>query len=181
MKLEHIASGLLLAALAASAPAQNVDGNHLTGQVERIYVRESRSLFIEKKLIRKPAERELWAEVRIENPLRREYTTELAQLPQNVNIEHGDLVDTMITDASLLGVAQFSQPRLYAMPSGPAPLPEINRVTALLAKHDTLRAMLFGLNNSARGSVVADAQTCAFPRPTALAFSGLEIQPAIPR
>jgi hypothetical protein len=182
MKLEQIASGLLLAALAASAPAQSVDGSHLTGQVERIYVRESRNLFIEKKLVRKPEQRELWAEVRIENPLRGEYVTELAQLPENVNIEHGDLVDTRITDATLLGVAQFSPPTFYAVPSGPAPLPEVNRVTALLAKHDTLRAMLFGLNNPARRqSLVAEAQTCLFVKPTAIAYSATEMPPISPR
>jgi len=182
MKFEQLAPGLLLAALATSAPAHGADGSHLTGQVERVYVRESRGLFIEKKLVHHPEQRELWAEVRIENPLRGEYVTELAQLPENVNIEHGDLVDTRMTDATLLGVAQFSPPSFYAVPSGPAPVPEVNRVTALLAKHDTLRAMLFGLKDSARRqSLVAEAQTCLFVKPTAIAYSATEILPVNPR
>ena len=168
MKLDYIVWGLLLATGASPVLAQQpatANSGALTARVETVYVRESRGLFIEKKLLKRTGEKELWAEVRIENPVRREYVTELAKLPANVAIERGDLVAAVITESTRPGSTQFAQSNR----AGIAPFPEINRVTALLAKHDSLRAMLFGLNKP-RQNIEFEPQACE-AQPTELAYA----------
>jgi hypothetical protein len=168
MKLDHFVCGIVLAAATSAALAQQAVA---TGRVETVYVRESRNLFIEKKLLKRSENKELWAEVRIENPLSKEYVTELAKLPDAMAVDRGDLVETAISESTLLGVAQFAPVKPFAVSAGLMPFPEVNRVTALVAKHDTLRAMLFGLNNSRpRGNLGVEAQACTEVMPTALAY-----------
>jgi hypothetical protein len=184
MKLAQNVMKLFLATFTASALAQGIsaNGNSVTGRVETVFVRESRNLFIEKKLLRPAAQKELWAEVRIASPARHEYVNELARLPENLLVERGDLVETLIADSTLSGASQFASPGLYAFSGGVAPLPEVNRVTMLVAKRDTLRAMLFGLYNPppSRG-LYTEAQACTGPGSTALAYFTAEPVPAIAR
>lgn len=184
MRLKQNVMGLLLTAFIASALAQDnsARGNSVTGRVETVFVRESRNLFIEKKLIRQSAQKELWAEVRVESPASNEYVTELARLPENLLVERGDLVETLMADSTLSGLSQFSSPGLYAISGGLAPLPDVNRVTMLVARRDTLRAMLFGIYNPrpSRG-LYTEAQACTGPGSTALAYFAAEPVPAIAR
>lgn len=170
MKLNHFACGLLFALAVWPAFAQTT--SELTGRIETVYVRASRNFFIEKKLLKKAPALEWWAEIKIENPLANEYTTELVQLPREFIVERGDLVEASIPQAALSGLAPLFQPVLYAVPRGVAPMPELGRVTALVARHDTLRAMLFGMKTrQPRSTVAASAQACFSPLPTALAYS----------
>jgi hypothetical protein len=183
MKLDQIVPALLFAAIASSALAQQSVANSgpLTGRIETVFVRESRNLFIEKKLLKRSKDKELWAEVRVENSLRNEYVTELAQLPENMIVERGDLVEAVIADSALSGFAPLSQFSPYAIAGGLAPLPEINRITALVARRDTLRAMLFGLYNpQPRQSLAFEAQACV-EKPTSLAYSESNPRAAITR
>ena len=55
MKLDQIVPVLLFAAIASSALAQQDVANSgpLTGRIETVFVRESRNLFIEKKLLKR--------------------------------------------------------------------------------------------------------------------------------
>lgn len=182
MRLEQNVMGLLLTAFIASALAQenSVNSNAVTGRVETVFVRESRNFFIEKKLIRQSAQKELWAEVRVESPASNEYVTELARLPENLLVERGDLVETLMADSTLSGLSQFTSPGLYAISGGLAPLPEVNRVTMLVARRDTLRAMLFGLYNpQPRRGIYMQAQACTGQESTALAHFGAESFSAI--
>ena len=176
MKLDYIVWGFLLAAGASPVLAQQsatANSGAMTGRIETVYVRESRNFFIEKKLFKRPSEKDLWAEVRVENPARTEYVTELAKLPENVSIERGDLVEALITEPALQGSAQYAR----NIAGGIAPFPEVNRVTALLAKRDTLRAMLFGLNKpQPRQPMAFEPQACV-EKPTELAYAGAAEQP----
>jgi hypothetical protein len=183
MKLNYFVWGILLAATTPSALAQQDVANSgpLTGRIETVFVRESRNLFIEKKLLKRSDSKDLWAEVRVENPVRNEYVTELAKLPANMNVERGDLVEAVIADSTVSGFAQLSQFSPYAVAGGLAPLPEVNRITALVARRDTLRAMLFGLNNSQpRQSLSFEPQAC-IEKPTSLAYSDLNSRAAMTR
>jgi hypothetical protein len=176
MKLEYIVCGFLFAAVASPVVAQQsatANSGAMTGRIETVYVRESRNFFIEKKLLKRPSEKDLWAEVRVENPGHTEYVTELAKLPENVSIERGDLVEAVITEPAPQSSAQFARNNA----GGLAPFPEVNRVTALLAKRDTLRAMLFGLNKRPKlqQETAFEALACV-EKPTSLAYSSVAAQ-----
>ena len=138
-----IAPGLVQAGGAA-------DGDGI-GRVETVYVRESPDLFIEKKLLRKTAGKELWAEVKFA----REAASELYRMPADVKVERGDVVATQAGD-SILHTMNL--------------VPQVNRVTELVAPHDTLMAMGFGLSTSTGAlgySAVSQACTNATVRYTA--------------
>jgi hypothetical protein len=133
MKFVCFVAGLPLALLAAPALAQQDDAGSksLIGKVETVYVREARGLYFEKKLVRRTEGKELWAEIRLPQPSGGGSSSELARLPTDVAIETGDLVETEIVDPMPRNRALF----------------EVNQVTKVVAKHNTLPAMLFGLSN----------------------------------
>ena len=133
MKFVYFVAGLPLALLAAPALAQQDDAGNksLIGKVETVYVREARGLYFEKKLVRRAEGKELWAEIRLPQPSSGGSSSELARLPADVAIETGDLVETRIVEP---------------MPQNRALL-EVNQVIKVVAKHDTLPALLFGLFN----------------------------------
>ena len=157
MRIVKIIVGLVLAAVTLPAPAQeNAAGSHtLVGKVETIYVREARDLFYEKKLLRKTDGKQLWAEIRFADQLPDGSRGELAQLPANAAIERGDLVEIRVAGM---------------MPRGLPLLPEVTHVTSLVAKNDTLQAMVFGLPNARpMKGVLVEAQACSSPFPTSVA------------
>jgi hypothetical protein len=130
------------------------------GRVETVYVRESRDLFIEKKLVQKTAGRELWVEVNFAQ----ESNPELYRMPVDVKIERGDVVATHAGDS-----------KLHANNL----VPQVNRVTEVVAPHDRVMAMSFGLSaapgvlfyaaasqacGNAAGRFTAQAGACPAPR-----------------
>ncbi len=155
MRIDRIVMGLLFASIAAAASARqnDADGNTVTGRIETIYVRESHRFFIERKLVRRTEGKELWAEVRFERLSQDDPVSELALLPANTGIEREDLVETRLAEP---------------VPLIRGTLPEVSRVIKLVAKHDTLQAMLFGLSSPRRmQGLFAQAGMC----PTNVAYS----------
>jgi len=151
MRLNKIIAGLLVTGAAASALAQSdgVKGDAVIGKVNTVYVLEAKGLYIEKKLLRKTENKEVWVDIRLATSIPGEPTGELFQVPADIAIERGDLVATRVGDLT---------PRIMGL------LPEVSRVTLLVAKHDTLMAMAFGLSNSRRPQGLhANAQACWSP------------------
>lgn len=132
MRLNNMLAGLLMtgAIVSATAHADGVPGNTAVGKVDAVYVREARGLFIEKKLLRHTEGREVWVDVRGAATVAATTTGELFQVPADLVIQRGDLVATQMGDDSGL---EF---KLIAIP---------NKVTQLVAPHDSLMAMTFGL------------------------------------
>jgi hypothetical protein len=137
--------GLLGSAGAVPACAQAGDaaGAARVGRIETIYVRVSPDLFIEQKLLRKTAGKELWADVKFAQ----EPAQEIFRMPAQIVVEGGDLVATQPGDT-----------KLHSMNL----LPQDNRVTELVAKRGTLMAMSYGSANaaSARG-LYAEPSVCS--------------------
>ena len=157
MRIDKIIAGLVFAAVTLPAAAQQTpaNGNTLIGKVETIYVREARDLFYEKKLLHKIDGKELWAEIRSAAQMQNGASGELAQLPATVTIARGDLVEIRVAGM---------------MPRGLPLLPEVTHVTSLVAKNDTMQAMLFGLPDARpMKGVLVEAQACSSPFPTYLA------------
>jgi hypothetical protein len=100
----------------------------VTGQVRAVYVRASGNFFIEKKLLRQVGNEQQWADVR---PAQDNGAAKLYKLPENVQVEAGDLVATRRGELPVV-------PGLILTPS---------QVTQVVAKHDSPQAMLFGLAN----------------------------------
>jgi hypothetical protein len=132
MRLNKILAGLLMtgAIVSATAHADGVPENTAVGKVDAVYVREARGLFIEKKLLRHSEDKEVWVDVRGAATVAATTTGEMFQVPADLAIRRGDLVATRMGDASGL---EF---KLIAIP---------NKVTQLVAPHDSLMAMTFGL------------------------------------
>jgi hypothetical protein len=118
--------------------------------VDTVYVREAKGLYIEKKLLRKIEHKELWVDVRFATALPGDPKSELFQVPADIAIERGDLVATRI-----------GEPTLRSMNL----LPVVSRVTRLVARHDTLMAMAFGISNSRRTQGLG-VETQAYSSPT---------------
>jgi hypothetical protein len=151
MTLIKIVSGALLAAAAGSVLAQDdgATGNSAVSKVAAVYVREARGLYYEKALLRRAEDKALWVEVRFADALTGGVKSELFLVPAGVAIERGDLVVTRAGDES---------PRNLNL------LPDVSRVTRLVAKHDTLMAMAFGLSNSTQlPGLYAQSQACWVP------------------
>mgnify|MGYP001474701547 CR=1 FL=1 len=147
MKRLQFFGALPLAVLSVAALAQqdNAGSKNQIGKVQSVYVREARGLYIEKSLIRRPEGRELWAEVRVAQPASGGVASELAKLPAHVTVDTGDVVETRLVEPVHGDVAQL----------------EVNRVIRVVAKFDTLPAMLLGLAGSqAVPGLRADALVC---------------------
>jgi hypothetical protein len=125
MKLTKILAGLLMSGAVVSACASSE-----IGKVDRVYVREARGLYFEKKLLRRTEGKEVWVNVRGATMVSDKSTGEMFKVPADLAIERGDLVATRIGDESLRDLNLV-------------PIP--NKVTQLVARHDTLMAMTFGL------------------------------------
>ena len=158
MRPEQLILGLLIAGAAAPASARgnDVSGDAVIGKVETVFICESKGLYFEKKLLRNTRGKELWAEIRFANSFPDDPDRELYKLPENTTIERGDLVATRNADP---------------MPSVMKLLPEVSRVTQLIAKHDTLMAMSFGLSNSRpMKGLTVQAAMCSNP-PAFIAYA----------
>lgn len=134
MRLNKIIAGLLIAGavVSAVAHADGGAGDAAVGRVDKVYVREARGLFIEQKLLQSSAGKEVWVEVRGPDTVADKTTGEMFKVPVNLAIERGDLVATRIGDDSV-----------HEMNLNLIPIP--NKVTQLIARHDSLMAMTFGL------------------------------------
>ena len=125
-----------IAAAVAIAPAYaDNTGDHgqaAAGRVETVLVKEARGFFIEKKLLRKTDDKEIWVEVRFPASYLSGPDTNVFQVPENVALERGDIVMAEIADQS---------PRVFKLIAGE------NQVTSLVAKRDTLQALLFDVRS----------------------------------
>ena len=152
MRIAKIIVGLILAAVTLPAPAQQ---GAAIGKVGTIYVRESRDLYYEKKIVRRPEGKELWAEIRLPEQMQDGTRGELAKLPPNAVIERGDLVEIRVA---------------ASIPQGLPLLADVTRVTTIVAKSDTLQAMVFGLPGARPAQALSvEAQACTGFFPTAVA------------
>jgi len=128
MKLFRMIIALLAATAAVPALAQTTETGAIVGKVVKIYVRESANFFIETNLVRNARGKQYWSEVRFAEPLADGRTSEMVRLAETSTVERGDLVS-----------AQLAAKRELV----PGLLPEVNRMVALVAKHDTVAAMTF--------------------------------------
>ncbi len=92
MILNRLLAALVIGGAAASAVAQSdgASGDAPVGKVNAVYVREARSLFIEKKLLRKVTGKELWVDVRAASQVVETAVGELFEVPADIAIERGD-------------------------------------------------------------------------------------------
>jgi len=135
MKLNKIFAGLFMAGAIVSAIAHAEEPEDaVVGKVGRVYVRECQGLFVEKQLLRHSKGKEIWADVRTPATVASQTTGEMFKVPANLAIEHGDLVATRYGDES------GAYWNLISIP---------NEVTKLVASHDNLMAITFGLTKSA--------------------------------
>ena len=144
MKLNAMIAGLVMAGSVVSATAY-ADGDPASdsiGKVNRVYVAEARGLYIEKKLARHTAGKDIWAHVRSATIVASDATGDMFKVPADLAIERGDLVATQAGDSS----AHTLDPNLIATP---------NKITRLVAPHDSLTAMMFGLPQAATPMVNA--------------------------
>lgn len=128
MKIIRCIIALLAIAAGMPAHAEEAPGAALVGKVVRIYVKESANFFMETSLVRNHKGREHWTEVRFAAPLADGRKSEIVRLPESMKVEIGDLVS-----------AQLANKRDLV----PGLVPEVSRMLALVAKHDTLAAMQF--------------------------------------
>jgi hypothetical protein len=149
MKTLNIA--LLLVLVWAGLPARaDESATGVIGKVEKLYVRQSNNFFIEKSLVRKPSSSEQWTEVRFAAPLADGRKSEIVRLPESAVVEPGDLVSTQL-------VAQRERVRGL--------IPDVNRMVAVVAKHDTLAAMAFDLPAPSPAAVMPFVQALQSTRP----------------
>jgi hypothetical protein len=137
MDLLRLLPAVLLAAAALPALAQDTGTGAIVGKVVNIYVRESTNFYIETGLLRHAAGKQHWTEVRFAAPLADGRTSELVRLPDARAVERGDIVRAQLVDSR---------------PFVPGLIPEVNRMVALVAKHDTIAAMMFDLPKPAPGT-----------------------------
>lgn len=117
----------MAALLAGCATDHPVGGSSHIGKVQAVYVEAYEGVFLDRQLA--PDARPAWVYVIFDRPLEDGRKLATAVLQQDSGIEAGDLVQ--------LRLAHDGESR-------PDALPEPNRVIALIAKHDTVRARAFG-------------------------------------
>jgi hypothetical protein len=130
VRLDRLIAGVVIAGAAISALAQQDGADKLVGKVQNVYVREANNLFYEKKLVRRAATTELWAEIRFAQETGGGTTSAMAKLGRDASIERGDVVVVWIPE------------------TGPADLPllaDTPLVEALIAGRDTVGALGFAL------------------------------------
>ena len=134
MHLNAVIAGLVMAGsvVSATAYADGEPASDTIGKVNRIYVAEARGLYVEKKLTRHATGKDIWAEVRIAARVASDATGDMFKVPADMAIERGDLVATQVGDSSVRALNS----NLIETP---------NQVTRLVAPHDSLMAMMFGL------------------------------------
>jgi hypothetical protein len=117
------------ALIAGCATDHYVGGTSPIGKVQGVYVEAYQGVFLDRQLVPDTSGKQLWVYVTFDAPLEdgRKFAT--AMLEQDTGIEPGDLVQ--------LRLAHDGELRSDAVP-------EHNRVTALIAKHDTAQARAFG-------------------------------------
>ncbi len=144
MKFIHWFVVSVIAMTALPVLAEETAPGAIVGKVEKFYVRESNNFYIEKSLVRKPRDAEEWTEVRFAAPLADGRRSEIVRLPESAKVERGDLVSTQLADKRdfVRGL-----------------IPDVSRVVSLVAKHDTLAAMMFDLPKPAPLAVIPFVQT----------------------
>jgi hypothetical protein len=130
MNIIRLLAALVVTVAAMPSFAEDADSGAIVGKVVKIYVRESNNFYIETNLVRSIAGKQHWTEVRFAAPLADGRTSEIVRLPEATKVEQGDLVSTQLADK-----------RDFI----PGLIPEVNRMVGLVAKHDSLAAMTFGM------------------------------------
>ncbi len=144
MKTSKLIIALLAALAAAPGLAENTGAGEITGKVVNVYVRDANNFFIETGLVRDKAGKQQWTEVRFAAPLADGRTSEMVRMPDAAIVERGDLVSTRLVEKR---------------DSLPGLLPAVNRMVALVAKHDTLAAQTFDAPKPAAGNVPPSVQS----------------------
>lgn len=141
---------MLLAWTVLPACAEEAGSGGVVGKVEKIYIRQSNNFFIEKSLVRKPSNNEQWTEVRFATALADGRRSEIVRLPESATVEPGDLVSARLA-------AKRDLVRGL--------IPEVSRMVAVVAKHDTLAAMAFDLPPATPAAAMPFVQALQSPRP----------------
>jgi len=131
-KLIFTAIAAVTAIASAHAGQNDASGQAAAGRVETVMVKQARGFFIEKKLLRKTDDKEVWVEVRFPATYLNGPDTNVFQVPENTTLERGDIVMAEVADQS---------PRVFKLLAGE------NQVTSLVARHDTLQALLFDVRS----------------------------------
>jgi hypothetical protein len=141
------------------AQSDGVSGSSTIGRVDAVYVREARGLYYEKKLMRGTEQKEAWVEVHFASSPPVGPESGLFKVPANISAERGDLVATRNGDAT---------------PSDMHLLPDVGRVTALVATHGTPMAMNFDNPDARRvPGLYTAARARSIPAATFVAYSGI--------
>lgn len=116
--------------LVAAAPAFGQQSDKaVVGKVEGTYVRESESVFIDTRIATTTRGRQVWSDVRFATPLADGRARELALMPPESKVGIGDVVEARIADRQIDDWVD---------------VPETSRMTRLVAKRDSIEAVLFG-------------------------------------
>jgi hypothetical protein len=150
MNLNGMIAGLVMAGsvVSATAYADGEPASDTIGKVNRVYVAEARGLYVEKKLTRHAAGKDVWADVRIAATAASDATGDMFKVPADMAIERGDLVATQAGDSSVRSLNS----NLIETP---------NQVTRLVAPHDSLIAIMFGLPQASPPALSAFLKTGA--------------------
>ena len=143
MKIYRMAAMLLSVLTAMPVFADESANGAIVGKVVKIYIREANNFFIETNLVRNAGNKQHWTEVRFAAPLADGRTSEVVRLPEAARVERGDLIST-----------QLAEKREFV----PGLIPDVNRMVALVAKHDTLAALMFDAPKSATNATMPYVQ-----------------------
>ena len=122
-------AALGVALIAGCATDRQVDMTSQIGRVEGIYVEQYNGVFVDRQLTGQLAGKPLWVYVTFDHALEDGSRFATAMLQEDLGLERGDLVQLRFGRSGGLGADK-------------APTP--NRITALVAKHDTFEARSFG-------------------------------------
>ncbi len=120
---------ILTACAHAGAQQREPAGSTQTGRVERIYVKESHNFFIETRIAGATRGRERWSEVAIRAPQPGKPAREIVQIPHDVKVAVGDIVELTVAERDEFQIA---------------PVQEVSRIVKLIAPSDSHYAAIFG-------------------------------------
>lgn len=128
--------GLTALLAVAGCAGDHVGGSSQVGRVQGVYVEAYSGVFVDRSLAHDSVGRPVWVYVTFDHPLQDGRRIATAMLEQDPGVETGDLVRLRLAGDDY----QADTPPTY------------NRVTALIAKHDSARARAFGLVSSSSSS-----------------------------
>lgn len=139
---------VLMLAVCAAAGAQQREpaGGTQTGKVERLYVKEAHNFFIETRIAGATRGRERWSEVAIRAPQPGKPAREIVQIPHDVKVAVGDIVELTVAERDEFQIA---------------PVQEVSRIVKLLAPSDSRYAAIVGNDAASRRPAASRLQSAA--------------------